>query len=219
MLHSTISLFAGSTEHSPLHQLKISHGRFLHFKENTFFNSVNNFTNSNHVLCLSLIWWYLSINELCDCCNALYLDYGHNVTFNFDYTLSWFNDYFAAHKKVNGSWSGGFLPDVYQIWDEVIWLTSEKGCLLSNAPICWEQIEPSSEVSQQLYYNYWKQLGFLPQEMCNIHIPLFSNPSSVPPFAWPGTRWTGSLSHTGLLQMRPTGYVALTHGHGFPLTG
>ena len=160
-----------------------------------------------------------SNNSKMDWYKTLYLNCGHNVTFNFDYTLSWFNDYFAAHKKVNGSWSGGFLPDVYQIWDEVIWLTSEKGCLLSNAPICWEQIEPSSEVSQQLYYNYWKQLGFLPQEMCNIHIPLFSNPSSVPPFAWPGTRWTGSLSHTGLLQMRPTGYVALTHGHGFPLTG
>ena len=141
------------------------------------------------------------------------------MTFNFDSTLSWFNDYFASHKKVNGSWSGGFLPDVYQIWDEVIWLTPEKECLLSNAPICWKQIESSPEVSQQLNYNYWKQLGFLPQELCNILIPVLSNPSSVPPFAWAGTHGTGSLSHTGLLQMRSTGYVVLTHGHGFPLTG
>jgi len=46
-------------------------------------------------------------------------------TFNFDYTLSWFNDYFATHKE-NRSRSNGFLPDVYQIWDEVIWLTPEK---------------------------------------------------------------------------------------------
>ena len=30
---------------------------------------------------------------------------------------------------------------------------------------------------------------------------------------------TGSLSHAGLLQMGPTGYVALTYGHGFPLAG
>ena len=36
---------------------------------------------------------------------------------------------------------------------EVIWLTSEKGHLMSTAPICWEQIEPSPEVSQQLNYN------------------------------------------------------------------
>ena len=81
------------------------------------------------------------------------------MTFNFDHTISWFNDYFAAHRKVNGSRSGGFLPDVYQTWDEIIWLTPEKGSLLSNAPICWEQIEPSPEVSQQLNYSDWKQLG------------------------------------------------------------
>ena len=85
-----------------------------------------------------------------DCCNTLYLNYGPNGTFNFDYTLSWFNDYFAVHKKVNGSRSGGFLPGVYQIWDEIIWLIPEKGHLLSNAPICWEQIKPSPEVSLQL---------------------------------------------------------------------
>ena len=47
------------------------------------------------------------------------------MTFNFDYALSRFNDYFATH-KVNGSRSRGFLPDVYQIWDEIIWLTPEK---------------------------------------------------------------------------------------------
>ena len=68
------------------------------------------------------------------------------MTFNFDYTLSQFNDYFAAHKKVNGSRSGGFLPDVFQIWDEVIWLTLKKRRLESNAPICREQTEPSPEV-------------------------------------------------------------------------
>ena len=49
-----------------------------------------------------------------------------------------------------------FLPDVYQIWDGVIWLTPERGHLTSTAHICWEQIEPSPEVSQQLNYNDWK---------------------------------------------------------------
>ena len=94
-----------------------------------------------------------SNNPKMDWYNILYLNYGHNVTFNFDYTLFWFNNYFGAQKKVDGSRSGGFLPDVYQIWDEVIWLTPKKGRLLSNAPICREQIEPSPEVSQQLNYN------------------------------------------------------------------
>ena len=67
--------------------------------------------------------------------------------------------YFTTH-KVNGSRYGDFLPDVYQIWDEVIWLTPEKRCLISSAPICWEQIEPSPEVSQQLNYNDWKNWDF-----------------------------------------------------------
>ena len=93
-----------------------------------------------------------SNNPRMDWCNTLYLNYGHNVTFNFDYTLSQFNDYFAAH-KTNRSRSDSFLPDVYQIWDEVIWLTPEKGHLISTAPICWEQTEPSPKVSQQLNYN------------------------------------------------------------------
>ena len=119
MLHSTICLIAGSAEQFPPHHLKTSHGVFLYFKERTFFNSL--ITSKKPKMD-----WY----------NILYLNYGDNVAFNFDYTLPWFNDYFAAHKKVNGSRSGGFLLSVYQIWDEVIWLTPKKGRLLSNAPIC-----------------------------------------------------------------------------------
>ena len=51
------------------------------------------------------------------------------------------------------------------------------------------QTEPSPKVSQQLNYNDWKQLGFLPQKICNIIIPMFSNPGSSSPFVWPGTNW------------------------------
>ena len=110
------------------------------------------------------------------------------MTYNFDYTLSQFNDYFATH-KTSRSRSHRFLSDIYQIWDEVIRLTPEKGRLISPAPICWEQTKPSPKVSQQLNYSDWKHLGFLPQQMCNVIIPLFSNPNSGPPFVWPGTDW------------------------------
>ena len=34
--------------------------------------------------------------------------------------------------------------------------TPEKGHLVSTAPICWEQIKPFPEVSQQPNYNDWK---------------------------------------------------------------
>ena len=110
------------------------------------------------------------------------------MTFNFDYALSQFTDYFTTH-KVNGSRSNGFLPDFYQIWDGVIWLTPEKGRLIPTAPICWEQIEPPPELSQQLNYNDWKHLGFLPQEIYSVSIPMFPQPNSGPPFVWPGTDW------------------------------
>ena len=32
-----------------------------------------------------------------DWCKTLYLNYEHNVAFNFDYILTWFNDYFALY--------------------------------------------------------------------------------------------------------------------------
>ena len=64
----------------PPHQLKASYSGFLRFKERTVFNSV--MTSSN----LKMDWY-----------NILYLNYGHNVTFNFDYDLTWFNGYFALH--------------------------------------------------------------------------------------------------------------------------
>ena len=56
----------------PPHQLKASHGGFLCFKGRTFFNSANLMTSSNHKM---------------DWNNTSYLNYGHNVTFNFDCVL------------------------------------------------------------------------------------------------------------------------------------
>ena len=85
--------------------------------------------------------------------------------------------------------SDSFLSDGYQIREEVIWLTPEKGHQISTAPICLEQTEPSPKVSQQLNYSDWKHLGFLPHEICNIIIAMFSDSNSGPPFVWPGTDW------------------------------
>ena len=77
----------------------------------------------SHVM--PLLHLMTSTNPKMDWCTTLYFNYGHNVTFNFDYTLSQFNEYFATH-KANRSGSNGFLLDFYQIWDEVIWLTPGK---------------------------------------------------------------------------------------------
>ena len=45
MLHSPISLTAGSVDHSLLYPWKASHGGHLHFKERTFSKSANTFNN------------------------------------------------------------------------------------------------------------------------------------------------------------------------------
>ena len=109
------------------------------------------------------------------------------MTFNFGYTLSWFNDYFVAHKKVNGSTSGGFLCDVYQIWDEVILLTPKKEHLVSNSSICREQTNPAQKLADNLSIMIGNNWAFLSQEICYVIIAVFSSPSSCPPSAWPGT--------------------------------
>ena len=185
MQHFTVSLTAGSVEHSPPHQWKASHSGHLHFKE-ILSRACKHFQQQSYVM--PLLHLKTSNNPKMNRCNMLYLNYGYNVTFNFDYTLSWFNDEFATYKGKRSS-PNGFLPDVYQMWNEVIWLTPEIGHLISTAPIFWEQIEPPPEVSQQIKYSDWKHLGFLPQEICNIIIPLFSNANSGPTFVCPGSDW------------------------------
>ena len=45
----------------------------------------------------------ISNNPKMDWCNILYFNYGHNVTFDFDYTLSRFNDYFVTHKTTRST--------------------------------------------------------------------------------------------------------------------
>ena len=90
---------------------------------------------------------------------------------------------------------------------------------MSTDHILQGQIEPSPEVSQQLNYNDWKQLGLLPQEICKVIIPVFSNPSSGPPFAWPGTDWDWISQSRWLAPNGTYWYVALTYGQGFPLAG
>ena len=49
---------------------------------------------------IPLLHLMTSTNPKMDWCSTLYFNYGHNVTFNFDYTLSRFNDYFATHRQV-----------------------------------------------------------------------------------------------------------------------
>ena len=57
---------------------------------------------------MPLLHQMTSTSPKMDWCNTLYFNYGHNVTFNFDYTLSRFDDCFTIH-KANRSRSNGFF--------------------------------------------------------------------------------------------------------------
>ena len=60
MPHSTIGLIVESAKQS-LCQWKASCGGHLHFRERTFSKSVTTHANNNHMWCLFLIWWHLTI--------------------------------------------------------------------------------------------------------------------------------------------------------------
>ena len=49
---------------------------------------------------------------------------------------------------------------LYQIWDEVIWLMPENGCLLSNVPICWEQKSHTRKLADNLIIMIGNVWGF-----------------------------------------------------------
>ena len=61
MLHSTISLTAGSVEHSPLHPWKRFPWWASPLQGKDFLKSVTTFDNNNHMWWLLLIWWHLTI--------------------------------------------------------------------------------------------------------------------------------------------------------------
>ena len=131
MPHSTIGLIAESVECSPLHPWKASHGGHLHFKEMTFSKSVNTFDSNNHMWCLFLIWWHLIILKW----TGVTLG---TLTMRIIDIEPWLiirclglMIVLLHLRRQMGLSPVIFSLNVYQTWDEVIWLTPEKECLMS----------------------------------------------------------------------------------------
>ena len=103
MLHSTIGLTAGSAQHSPL----FITGRLPVVDISASRKRLSPSLQIQQSYVMPFVHLMTSNNPKMDWCNTLYFNFGHNVTFKFDYTLSRFNDYFAAH-KTNRSRSDGF---------------------------------------------------------------------------------------------------------------
>ena len=77
--------------------------------------------------------WGHKDNAKMDCCNSLYLNYRHNVTFNFDYTLSWFMTLLLHIRRI----------DAFELWCwrrllRVLWTArrSNQPILKEISPLC-----------------------------------------------------------------------------------
>lgn len=107
-LHSTIDLITGSAE-CPASSSVAGFPRWASPLQGKDFLQACVYFHQQQSYVMPLLNLMTSNNPKMDWCNTRYLNYGHNVIFKLDYTLSWFNDYFAAQKKTNGSRSGGFF--------------------------------------------------------------------------------------------------------------
>ena len=103
---------------------------------NNLSKSANTF-NSNHMWCLFFIWRHLTTLKWTGATRC-------TLTMDIMWLLILIIDCLSSmtsllHIRQIGLNLMVFLPDGYQIWNEVIWLTPEKGCLISTAPICWSK--------------------------------------------------------------------------------
>ena len=59
----------------------------------------------------------------------------------FNYTLSLENayQYYVTASNSKQSKANRYFDQIYQIWDDYMWVTPEKGQLIMIADICWEQ--------------------------------------------------------------------------------
>ena len=74
----------------------------------------------------------------------------HKICFN--YTLSLENAYqcYVTVSNSKQSKANRYFDQIYQIWDDYMWVTPEKGQLVIIADICWEQDIHTIEYNNQM---------------------------------------------------------------------
>ena len=110
---------------------------------------------------------------------------GHGIHFN--YTLSSENAY-QYHVTANKSKQleiNQYFDQFYQIWDEYMWVTPEKGQLVRIAEICWEQdVHIIGYNIQKMDKNNLKPMDFLQIEQCHKTYKVTYYPNQSTPMAW-----------------------------------
>nr|XP_015107953.1 endogenous retrovirus group PABLB member 1 Env polyprotein-like [Vicugna pacos] len=99
---------------------------------------------------------------------------------------------------------------VYQIWDEYMWITPETVQLTNPADVCWEQKEqPCGYNERNLTKKDWKYLGYISQRLCKWTIDVTF--ICKKPFKWPGSDWTNPgtkwICGTNVWPWLPCGWI------------
>ena len=78
-----------------------------------------------------------------------------------------------------------YFDQFYQIWDEYMWVTPEKGQLVRIAEICWEQdVHIIGYDIQMMDKNNLKPMDFLQTEQCHKIDKVMYYPNQSTPMAW-----------------------------------
>ena len=136
---------------------------------------------------MTVLTWCNNTNGLG---NNLHFDYDWTETDTYSYYIKETTNTSHAHREIKTSRYTAQLT--YQIWDQDMWITPEKGQLIKTAPICCGQNNHT-----KLYPDSIKPLGFLPKSLCNQAI-IANHMSSTDSVKWPGTDWVtvADLCHT-----------------------
>ncbi|XP_057575623.1 endogenous retrovirus group PABLB member 1 Env polyprotein-like [Hippopotamus amphibius kiboko] len=127
----------------------------------------------------------------------------HNVTFNASQSYKVIEGIYKTfiNQSKNIKKNTRFSGEYYQIWDEYLWMTPEKGQLITSATICWEQKEHTFGFNNRSLQRFeLKPVGFLSSSMCISTMDVTHNPNHTN--IWPGSDW---LYNPGIRWVAPNG--------------
>ena len=121
--------------------------------------------------------------------------------------------YSRTAKKTQRNTTNRYFDQFYQIWNEYMWVASEKWWWKESATICWEQNEHRRGFNDNLINpKDWKHMGYLPQNTApTLFQWLITQRQSLYDQGQAGEIILESI---GLPPMGPTGYVWQTCGCG-----
>ena len=111
---------------------------------------------------------------------------GHGIHFNCILSSENAYQYYVIANKSKQLKKNRYFDQFYQIWNEYMWITPEKGQLVMIADICWEQaVHTTGYNNQTIDKKDLKPMGFPRTEQCYKIYKITYDPNQST--QWPGT--------------------------------